>query len=84
MLMNVSSVYVGRLGVGVEDVEARPLDTVGCVGVEGVVGTHLLTHFRRHVHGDACCIALVPRDDGGTDPTPISITFLLVMLTVSS
>jgi hypothetical protein len=28
----------------------------------------LLTHCRRHVHGDASCIALVPYDDGGTDP----------------
>jgi hypothetical protein len=28
----------------------------------------LLTHCRRHVHGDASCIALVPYDDGGTEP----------------
>jgi hypothetical protein len=28
----------------------------------------LLNHCRCHVHGDACCIPLVPRDDGGTDP----------------
>jgi hypothetical protein len=28
----------------------------------------LLTHCRCHVHGDACCIALVPRDGGGNDP----------------